>query len=255
MIYLLTFIFGAVVGSFLNVCIYRIPKKISIITPFSHCPSCGKPVKFYDNIPIISYILLRGRCRSCRVNIPIRYLLVESLNAVLYIIALERFGPSASLLVYFVFLSSLIVISFIDLEYQIIPDRITLPGIPIALILGSTVLPDPFWRFSQLGFKASIIGFLLGGGIFYLIALLSKGGMGGGDIKLMAMIGGLLGWKGVFATTFFGSLSGSLVGIFLMIFKGKGRKTKIPFGPFLAFGAIISLFWGQEILMWYLYAR
>ncbi|MBI5025631.1 MAG: prepilin peptidase [Nitrospirae bacterium] len=262
--YILIFIIGAIIGSFLNVCIYRIPRGLSIIRPSSHCPSCGKPIRFYDNIPIISYLILRGKCRACKAKIPFKYPLVELLNASGYVATLWKFNPFTSmffswpsLLVYSCFVSSLIIIIFVDLEHQIIPDRITLPGIPLALLFGSTILPDPFLRFAFLGFKSSLIGFLLGGGLFYLVALLSRGGMGGGDIKMMAMVGGLLGWKGALSTTFFGSLTGAIVGIFLMIFKGKGRKSKIPFGPFLAFGAILSLFFGQEILDLYraIYAR
>jgi leader peptidase (prepilin peptidase)/N-methyltransferase len=149
------------------------------------------------------------------------------------------------------FCSALIVITFIDLDFQIIPDRITLPGILIGLITGSFLMPDPFMRYSLLGIKASIIGLLAGGGLFYAIAVLSRGGMGGGDIKMMAMVGSLMGWKSVLLTTFLGSLSGAVLGIFLMIAKGKGRKTKIPFGPFLALGTLITLFYGQEILYWY----
>ncbi|HCC68682.1 MAG TPA: prepilin peptidase [Nitrospiraceae bacterium] len=256
--YILIFVIGAIIGSFLNVCIYRIPRGLSIIRPSSYCPSCGKPIRFYDNIPIISYLILQGRCRLCKAKISFKYPLVEFLNALGYAVTLWKFNPLTSmffawpsLIVYLCFVSSLIIITFVDLEHQIIPDRITLPGIPLALLFGSTILPDPFLRSTFLGFKSSLIGLLLGGGLFYLVAVLSRGGMGGGDIKLMAMVGALLGWKGALFATFFGSLTGAIVGIYLMIFKGKGRKSKIPFGPFLAFGAILSLFFGQEIL--YLY--
>ncbi|MBI4839310.1 MAG: prepilin peptidase [Nitrospirae bacterium] len=260
-IYIITFVFGAVVGSFLNVCIYRIPKELSIVRPSSHCPSCGKPVRFYDNIPIISYIFLGGKCRACGSGISAKYPLVEFLNAFLYVLAVWRF-PNISwhLPAYFVFISAMIVITFIDLEYQIIPDRITLPGIPIGLILGSLMLPDPFFRWEALGFKASGIGVLLGGGLFYLTAIVGtavfkKEALGGGDIKMMAMVGGFLGWKGVLLTTFLGSLFGSLIGLFLIAVKGREWGSKIPFGPYLALGSLVSLFSGQEILMWYLYAR
>jgi len=260
--YLITFIFGAIVGSFLNVCIYRIPKRLSIIKPSSYCPSCEKPIRFYDNIPILSYIILGSKCRSCGAKISVKYPIVEFLNALLYVIALWRFGPEPSwhLIVYFVFLSSLIAITFIDLEHQIIPDRITLPGIPLGLILGSTILPDPFSRASMLGFKSSIIGLLLGGGLFSLVAILGrmlfkKEALGGGDIKMMAMIGGFLGWKGVLLTTFLGSLSGSIVGISLITLKGRQWGLRIPFGPYLAVGAVLSLVVGQEFLIWYLHKQ
>jgi leader peptidase (prepilin peptidase) / N-methyltransferase len=251
-LYIIVFIFGSIVGSFLNVCIYRMPRKLSIILPSSMCPSCNVPIRPYDNIPLLSFLFLVGRCRRCKAVIPFRYPLVEFMNAALYVLVLWRFGLGLHTPVYFMFCSALIVITFIDLDFQIIPDRITLPGIPIGLIAGSFLLPDPFMRYSLLGYKASIIGFLAGGGIFYAVAVLSRGGMGGGDIKMMAMVGSLMGWKSVLLTTFLGSLTGAVLGISLMVFKGKGRKTKIPFGPFLALGALVTLFYGQEILYWYL---
>jgi leader peptidase (prepilin peptidase)/N-methyltransferase len=201
----------------------------------------------------MSYIFLKGRCRHCNERISIRYPFVEALNAVLYTIVLWRYGFGWIFIAYCMLCSALLVITFIDLDFQIIPDRITLAGIPVGIVAGSFLLPDPFMRASALGFKASIIGFLGGGGLFYLIAVLSRGGMGGGDIKMMAMVGSLMGWKSVLLTIFLGSFLGSSIGIFLMIYKGKGRKSKIPFGPFLAFGTVITLFFGQEILMWYLY--
>lgn len=251
--YFIIFIFGSLIGSFLNVCIYRMPRNLSIISPSSRCPSCNIPIKPFDNIPILSYIFLGGKCRVCKARIPLRYPLVEFLNAVLYGLVFWRFGFGLHTIVYFIFCSSLIVITFIDLDLQIIPDRITLPGIPIGLFAGSLLLPDPFLRYSFLGFKASIIGLLTGGGLFYVIAFLSRGGMGGGDIKMMAMVGSFMGWKSVLLTTFLGSLTGAVFGIFLMIFRGKGRKTKIPFGPFLALGTLITLFYGQEIFYWYMH--
>lgn len=254
-LYLIVFIFGSIVGSFLNVCIYRIPRGKSIIMPSSYCPSCNTPIKILDNIPVLSYIVLGRRCRSCKAKISFRYPLVEAMNALFYVALLGRFGIGWHTPFYFVLTSALIVVTFIDLDFQIIPDSITLPGILIGLVTGSVILPDPFLRWSLLGYKASIFGALTGFGIFYIVAVLSRGGMGEGDIKLMAMVGALMGWKSVLLTTFLGSLLGSVWGISLMVFKGKGRKTKIPFGPFLAAGTIISLFWGQEILYWYLRHR
>jgi leader peptidase (prepilin peptidase)/N-methyltransferase len=252
-------IFGLIVGSFVNVCIYRLPRNISIIRPSSACPSCNTPIKPWDNIPILSYILLKGKCRKCGESISLRYPIVELLNGLFYIAVLNYFGLGWHLPFLFAFVSAMIVITFIDFDFQIIPDAITLPGIVIGVISASFILPDPFHYTSLLnrgiegivGFKNSLIGFLLGGGLYYLIAVLSRGGMGGGDIKMMAMVGAFIGWKAVLLTTFIGSLVGSIVGIFLMVFKGKGRKTKIPFGPFLALGAIITLFWGGKILHWY----
>jgi len=252
--YLLLSTLGLIVGSFLNVCIYRIPRGGSIVSPPSRCPSCGSPISPLENIPIISYIALRGRCRSCGSKISLRYPLVEALNAVLWVIFYMRFGYGWHLFFYLAFASSLIVITFIDIDFQIIPDRITLLGIPIGLLAGSYILPDPFLRASLLGFRASILGAVFGFILFYAVAVVSRGGMGGGDIKLMALIGALTGWKGVLLTTFAGSMVGSVVGIALMLFKGKGRKTKIPFGPFLSLGSLITLLFGQEIIHWYLYA-
>ncbi|MCL5061684.1 MAG: prepilin peptidase [Nitrospiraceae bacterium] len=269
---LLSFFLGLIVGSFLNVCIYRLPRNISIIRPSSSCPACNTPIKPWDNIPVLSYIFLRGKCRKCSKRISIRYPLVELLNGIFYLAVFQFFGFGFHLPFLFAFASAMIVITLIDLDFQIIHDAITLPGIVIGLIGASFLLPDPFLNglnelnnlnklgvntvqtvqnVQIVGFKNSIAGLFLGGGLFYLIAILSRGGMGGGDIKLMAMVGAFMGWKAIFLTTFIGSLVGSVVGIFLMVFKGKGRKTKIPFGPFLALGSIITLFFGGEILRWY----
>ncbi len=253
--YIIVFIFGSVIGSFLNVCIYRMPRDKSIVVPLSYCPVCNTPIKAWDNIPILSYIILGGKCRACKAGISFRYPLVELLNALLYVALIWRFGIGWHTLFYFAFVSALMVITFIDLEFQIIPDSITLPGILVGLIAGSLVLPDPFLRWSLLGYKASVLGAVSGFGLFYIVAVLSKGGMGGGDIKMMAMVGAMTGWKSVLLTTFIGSLLGSIIGVSLMVFKGKSRKTKIPFGPFLAAGTVITLFYGQEILSWYLRGR
>jgi leader peptidase (prepilin peptidase)/N-methyltransferase len=256
-IYIIAFIFGSVVGSFLNVCIFRMPRRLSIILPSSRCPSCNTPIKPWDNIPIVSYIFLGGKCRFCKAKISFRYPLVEMLNAVLYVLILWRFDFGWHTLVYFIFSSSLIIITFIDLDFQIIPDRITLSGIPIGFLAGSFLLPDPFARSSLLGIKGSLIGMIAGFGVFYLVALIGsaifkKEALGGGDVKMMAMVGALMGWKTVILTTFLGSLTGSILGILLIVSKGKDRMTKLPFGPFLALGTVITLFFGQEILSWYL---
>lgn len=251
--YTIVFVVGSLIGSFLNVCIYRIPQRKSIIFPSSRCPKCNAPIRAFDNIPIFSYVLLAGKCRECKARISPRYPFVELLNAVLYVVALWRFGLHAYTLFYMAFVSALIVITFIDLDFQIIPDSITLPGLLIGIALSSFVLIDPYERGNGIGIIGSVIGMLSGGGLFYCIAVLSRGGMGGGDIKMMGMVGAVIGWKGVLMTTFTASLAGTVVGIILMVFKGKGRKTKIPFGPFLALGALLSLFMGQELLRLYLH--
>lgn len=256
-IYILTFLFGAVIGSFLNVCIYRLPRNLSIISPSSRCPSCHSPIRHYDNIPIISYIILKGLCRDCGSTIPIRYPFVELLNAIMYIFIIWRFGLGWHIPFMFAFISGLIVITFIDLDFQVIPDSITLPGTLIGLLSASITTPDPFSRGYHVGIINSLVGIISGGGLFYLIAILGERAfgqeaMGGGDIKLMAMIGSFLGWKSILLTTFAASLVGSIAGIILMIIKGKGKGLKVPFGPFLAVGAALSLFFGQEILYLYL---
>jgi leader peptidase (prepilin peptidase)/N-methyltransferase len=251
-VFFVVFVLGSLIGSFLNVCIYRLPRNLSVIFPSSRCPSCSIPIKAHDNIPLLSFLLLRGKCRYCKKRISLRYPLVEALNALLYVLVLWRFGLGWHTPVLFAFCSAMIVITFIDLDFQIIPDTITIPGIPIGLIAASLVLPDPFDRSSILGLSGALIGLFTGGATFYAIAVLSKGGMGGGDIKMMAMVGSFMGWKSALLTTFAGSLLGSCVGMFLMVVKGKGRKTKVPFGPFLAAGSLISLFYGQEILSLYL---
>lgn len=182
------------------------------------------------------------------------------MNALCYVFLLWRFGPAWPFLIYALFCSALIVITFIDLDFQIIPDRISLPGIPLGLLTGSLILPDPFMRADVLGWQASFIGAAAGFLFYYFIAytgekIFKKEAMGGGDIKMMAMVGAFLGWKGVIFTTFFASLFGSLIGIFMMLLRGREKGSQIPFGPFLALGAIVSLFFGQEIIIWYLYRR
>jgi len=257
-LYVFVFIFGALIGSFLNVCIYRIPRRISIVWPSSRCPSCNQPIRAWDNIPLLSFLMLGGSCRNCRARIPYRYPLVEALNAAFYVILMWRFGPGWPFSIYALFCSALIVITFIDLDFQIIPDRITLPGIPVGLLAGALLLPDPFLRAVSLGWRGACIGAVSGFLFYYLVAvagekIFKKEAMGGGDIKMMAMVGGFLGWKGIILTTFLGSLFGSIIGILMMIFRGRERGSLIPFGPFLAAGAAVSLVFGQEILLWYLF--
>jgi len=202
-----------------------------------------------------------GRCRCCKAKLSVRYPLIECLNAFLYVLVVNRFGLDSPWItaVYLVFVSVLLVIFFIDLDHQIIPNSITLPGIPVAIVLGATILPDPFSGHEMLGLKGALAGFAAGGGFFYLVAILGKAvfkkdAMGGGDIKMMAMVGGLLGWKGVILTTFMGSLFGSVTGILLILIKGREWGSRIPFGPYLATGALISLFLGRDILEWYFHA-
>lgn len=245
----ISIIFGALVGSFLNVCIFRLPKEESIVWPGSHCPYCQKPIKAYDNIPLISYILLKARCRYCKKSISVQYPLVEGITALGSLILFIKFGPSLSYLFYFLFFAALIVITVIDLYHQIIPDVISLPGIGVGL-LASLMVP-------QITFFNSLAGVLLGGGSLFLVATIyqwffKREGMGGGDVKLLAMIGAFLGWKAVIVTILLSSLIGSIIGISVMVLKGKDFKYAIPFGPFLSLGAVIALFYGAAMVSWYL---
>ncbi|KJU83201.1 peptidase A24A domain-containing protein, partial [Candidatus Magnetobacterium bavaricum] len=184
--------------------------------------------------------------------ISLRYPFVELLNGLLWVFTFHRFGLTSYSMFYVVLLSALIVITFIDIDHQIIPDVITVPGVVIGLVAAGFILPDPYGYGTVLGFKWSVIGLLTGGGIFYVIAVVSKGGMGGGDIKLMAMLGAMFGWKYVLMTIFIASFTGSVYGLALMVLAGKGRKTKVPFGPFLATASVIVLFYGRDMLMMYL---
>jgi len=249
LIVIIIFIFGMCIGSFLNVCIYRLPESKSIADPpRSICPSCKSHIRFYDNMPVLSYIWLKGRCRNCNAPISFRYPLVELMNGIVAVALLFKFGLSVESLVYFVFISSLIVITFIDLDHQIIPDIITLPGIPMGLI-ASFALPT-------ITLKASALGLLIGGGSLWFVAwaynlIAHRDGMGGGDIKLLAMIGTIIGWKGVIFTIFASSVIGSCVGITMMLIKNKNMKFAIPFGPFLSIGAIAYVFFGSRFIAWY----
>jgi leader peptidase (prepilin peptidase) / N-methyltransferase len=245
-------IFGSLIGSFLNVCILRLPEGSSIVTPGSHCPRCKKPIRFYDNIPLVSYLILGGRCRYCHESISAQYPLVEGTTALASFFLFLKFGLSWSYLFYFCFLAALIVITVIDLFHQIIPDVISLPGILVGL-LGSLILP-------QMAFLHSFLGAVLGGGSLFLVAttyerLFKREGMGGGDVKLLAMIGAFLGWQAVILTILLSSLIGSVVGILIILIKGKDFKYAIPFGPFLSLGAVISLFFGEALISWYLGPR
>lgn len=242
-------LFGLVVGSFLNVCICRLPEGQSVVSPPSRCPHCSYRIRWYDNIPLFSYLLLRGRCRGCNARISLQYPLVELLNGILTLLLFLRFGPTLTFAALFLFCSALVVITFIDLEHQIIPDEISLPGIVIGLIL-SFFLPGQSWL-------NSLLGILLGGGSLLLVAYLyqlltGKEGMGGGDIKLLAMMGAFLGWKAIPFIIFASSLVGSLVGITIMLLQKKDSKLAIPFGPYLAFGAVLYIFYGRALIQWYL---
>ena len=244
---IVVFIFGAVVGSFLNVCIYRIPRKKSIVFPSSACPACEKPIRFYDNIPFVSYLVLKGKCRDCGARISFRYFLIELITAVVFTLIYRRWGLSPEFFIQIFFTAVLIVVSFIDYDFQIIPDILSIGGMVAGLIIS----------FVRPGFRVmdAVYGVLIGGGVLFVIAygyqlLTKREGMGGGDIKLLAMIGSFSGFKGVLFSLIGGSVIGTLVGIPLMLMKGKGEGTRyaIPFGPFLSLSAAMYLFLGPGVI-------
>jgi leader peptidase (prepilin peptidase)/N-methyltransferase len=242
------FLLGMAVGSFLNVCIYRLPRSVSLIHPRSMCPSCQAKIAFYDNVPVASYVWLRGRCRHCGTAISLRYPLVELISGLFAVAVFGRYGLSWESLFVYALVAALLVITFIDIDHQIIPDMITYPGIGIGF-LASFVL-------SYITYKESLAGIILGGGMLLLIAwgyylLTKREGIGGGDIKLLAMIGAFLGWKGVIFTIFVGSAIGTAVGGVLALRMESGRRLPIPFGPFLSVGALLFLFFGPQIIGWY----
>ena len=243
------FLMGLCIGSFLNVCIYRLPESKSIVHPRSMCPNCDTLIPFYDNIPLLSYLWLKGQCRRCKVKISMRYPMVELLGGLVALGTYLRFGLTIETLIYYVFIAALLVVTFIDLDHRIIPDVITLPGIPICFA-ASFALP-------AITYKDALLGILVGGGSLFLVAwvytiLTKKEGMGGGDIKLLAMMGAIVGWKGVLFTIFVASLVGTLAGFAVMLQSRKGMKLAVPFGPFLSIGSITYIFFGTELVTWYL---
>jgi len=252
MISLFAFFLGAIIGSFLNVCIYRLPKKASIVTPGSHCPHCGKKIRFYDNIPIVSYLVLMGKCRHCKGPISPRYPVVEGLFGLLTLALFLKHGPTVPFILLSAFTATLIIITFIDLDYQIIPDSLSIPGIFVG-IAASFFIPLLSW-------PESVIGALVGGGFLLLVAagykwVTGREGMGGGDVKLLAMLGAWLGWKAIPFILFSSSLIGVFIGGGIGLLQKTGLKSKIPFGPFLALSAIIYMFFGPELIHWYLHLR
>jgi leader peptidase (prepilin peptidase) / N-methyltransferase len=239
----IVFVFGLILGSFCNVVIYRLPQGKSIVTPGSQCRACSQLIRPWDNIPLLSYVLLRGRCRYCKEPISIRYPAVEMASGVIYVLLWYKLGVGLPLVLNGLLSSALLVVALIDFDHKIIPNVITLPGMTMGLGLS-------FWVLSITPL-VSLAGLLTGGIIFYLIAVVSKGGMGGGDIKLIAMIGAFLGWQGALFTIFSAALLGSLVGVTLMLLGRKGRKDKVPFGPFLAGGAMLFVLTGDDLIRWY----
>ena len=240
--------FGAVIGSFLNVCIYRIPRGLSLVAPPSTCPHCDTRIRPYDNVPVLGWIWLRGRCRQCRGSISFRYPVVEALTAGVFVFLIWWYGMGWELLPALVFSATMIVVTIIDFDARIIPDAITLPGVGLG-ILSSFITPVTLVD-SVVG---AVSGFLLLLGIAWgYKRLTGADGMGGGDIKLAALLGAFLGWQGFLLTVFLASLTGTVVGLILMITGRGGRKTALPFGSFLAPAAWITYVWGGDVVGWYI---
>jgi leader peptidase (prepilin peptidase)/N-methyltransferase len=240
--------FGAIVGSFLNVCIYRLPRRQSIVSPPSACAGCRRPLNWFENIPLVSYVALRGRCRTCGGRISWRYPIVEALTAVVFGVGWAFYGPGVLLADRLILACLLIVLFAIDLEHQILPNAITLPGILVGLV---------FSAFTEPGWQASVIGILLGGGTLYLIATVwwwvrREEALGMGDVKMLAMIGAFIGWQLTIVTLMMASIAGSLIGLVLIATRRGGMKTALPFGTFLALGAALAVTAGSGMLSWYL---
>lgn len=251
---LLTILLGLILGSFVNVCIYRLPRELSVVRPRSSCPSCNRNIAWFDNIPLVSYLLLRGRCRHCDARIPVRYPLIEAATGLTSWLVFHRYGLGPAYFVYFLYSAALLTVSVIDLEHRIIPDEISLPGIAIGLVLAALTPVLPL--LDEIGFLDAVIGLLLGGGSLLLVGLAYEAvrkqeGIGGGDIKLLAMIGVFTGWKGVLFTVFGGSLFASIVGITVMIARRQNGQVPIPFGPFLSGASFLYVLVGDRVLQAY----
>ena len=239
---------GLCVGSFLNVVIARVPEGRSIVYPGSACPRCGNSIPWYDNLPVLSYALLQGRCRNCREPISWRYPAVELACSLLFVLAYQRFETGTALASALILLAGLLAITAIDLDHQIIPDVLSLPGIALGVLF--SLAPG------GIGWAPSLLGVLLGGGVFVVIIVastlvLGQAGMGVGDVKLGAMLGAFLGWKLALLSILLSTLLGGPMAVALLATGRKSRKDPIPFGPFLALGGLISLFWGEALLGWY----
>lgn len=237
------FILGLLIGSFLNVCIYRIPREEEIVYTPSHCMSCSKRINWYDLLPVLSYILLRGKCRNCKQKLSFQYPAVEFCNGLAYVGIFLIYGVSKETLIVCALFSILLVIAFIDYSHYIIPNGLVIALFVLALI---------HLVFDLNQWLAYVIGFFAASACLLIIAIISRGKMGGGDIKLMAVAGLLIGWKYILLALMLGSILGSIIGITLMAFKIIRRNQMIPFGPFLSAGILIAAIYGQQIIDWYL---
>lgn len=249
------FLFGLCIGSFLNVCIYRMGREQSVVHPASHCPECQKPIRWFDNIPLWSYLALRGRCRDCKARISWRYFFVELLTGLAFIMVYRFFGVSVLTPIYCLFVAGLIVATFVDFDFRIIPDEISVGGVAAGLML-SLAVPALHQADSRgMSLLQSFLGVVVGGGILWLLGIIGdfifkKESMGGGDVKLLAMIGAFLGWQMALLVLPLASVLGAVVGVIIKI---RTKESAIAFGPYLAMGAVVSLFWGQEILGYLFY--
>ncbi len=251
-------LFGLLIGSFLNVCIFRMPQERSVITPRSRCPGCGKQLRWWHNIPVLSFLLLRGRCVFCGKPISWQYPLVEALTSGSLVLVVLEFGLSWTAALNGLFFCMLIVLVFIDLSERILPDPITIGGTVLGFLLSPLQSPELLPRTTFWGaYLQSGLGILCGAGILWLVATLylklrGREGMGFGDVKMMAMVGAFLGWRSAWLTIFVGSLAGALIGASFMYFSRKGRDYELPFGTFLGFAAMIVTLWGKDWIDWYL---
>lgn len=266
----LALLLGLVIGSFLNVCIFRIPLGKSVSRPRSHCPKCGTMVSWYDNIPVLSYLFLRGKCRSCRTAISLRYPTIEALTGLVAVLCYWRYGFGPEWAVFFAFSASMITLSFIDLDHRILPDGITLNGIWLGTLaawylgLYSPILARlAAWagysspNMTVLSIASSLAGIAVGGGLLWLVGeayfrLRGIEGMGFGDVKMMAAVGALLGAPLALLTIMLGSIAGSIVGVVFIKLSGKDSQYELPFGTFLGFAAILSALFGSSLIDWYL---
>lgn len=242
-------VIGMAWGSFLNVVIYRLPRKISLVFPRSTCPQCQQQIKFYHNIPILSYLFLGGKCRNCKTRIPFSYFLVEIITPVSFWLLFTHFGLQAHFFTALVFVSALIILGFIDFYHQILPDAVTLPGFGLALIYA-------FFR-DDMSFLQALLGAAVGAGVLLLIYGLyylvrKKEGLGLGDVTMMLLIGAYLGWKSSLLTLILASFLGALIGVFFIFFRKKDMQFALPFGTFLAPAAFVALLWGEKIINAYL---
>ncbi len=241
-------LFGLAIGSFLNVCIHRLPRRESLVSPGSRCPSCGHSLRWYENIPVLSYAALRGRCSQCQASISVRYPVVEVFTGLFFLAAALIFEPGWLLLSRLVFGSALITLFAIDLEHHLLPNLITLPG--IAAGLAFSVVAEPGWR-------SALIGAALGAGVLFGVAevyyrVRGEEGLGMGDVKMLAMIGAFLGWQLMLVTLVLSSMCGSIVGVGVIASRQGDLKYALPFGTFLALGALVAMFVGRDLLDWYL---